>query len=118
MKIVKNDFFLKDLSENIAIHQTLVKLNPIIKRSINLIYLSIKKGGKIMFCGNGGSAADSQHLAAELLIDSIASLNEGEAWELVAENLRSAHHHLGDILRPMSSDDLLGEIFSEFCIGK
>jgi len=29
---------------------------------------SIKNGGKIMFCGNGGSAADSQHLAAELVV--------------------------------------------------
>ena len=27
----------------------------------------IKSGGKVMFCGNGGSAADSQHLAAELI---------------------------------------------------
>jgi D-sedoheptulose 7-phosphate isomerase len=29
---------------------------------------AIKTGGKIMFCGNGGSAADSQHLAAELVV--------------------------------------------------
>jgi len=29
---------------------------------------SIKNGGKIMLCGNGGSAADAQHLAAEMLI--------------------------------------------------
>ena len=29
---------------------------------------SIKNGGKIMLCGNGGSAADSQHLAAELVV--------------------------------------------------
>lgn len=28
---------------------------------------SLRKGGKIMFCGNGGSAADSQHLAAEFV---------------------------------------------------
>jgi len=28
---------------------------------------AIRAGGKVMFCGNGGSAADSQHLAAELL---------------------------------------------------
>nr|CRH06847.1 Phosphoheptose isomerase [Candidatus Magnetococcus massalia] len=28
----------------------------------------IEKGGKILFCGNGGSAADAQHLAAELLV--------------------------------------------------
>lgn len=29
--------------------------------------LALKKGGKVMFCGNGGSAADSQHLAAEFV---------------------------------------------------
>jgi D-sedoheptulose 7-phosphate isomerase len=29
---------------------------------------SIQNGGKILFCGNGGSAADSQHLAAELVV--------------------------------------------------
>jgi D-sedoheptulose 7-phosphate isomerase len=29
---------------------------------------SLRAGGKIMFCGNGGSAADSQHLATELLV--------------------------------------------------
>src|SRR5574341_402184 len=28
---------------------------------------SIRAGGKILFCGNGGSAADAQHLAAELV---------------------------------------------------
>ena len=28
---------------------------------------SLNKGGKILFCGNGGSAADAQHLAAELI---------------------------------------------------
>jgi D-sedoheptulose 7-phosphate isomerase len=29
---------------------------------------SLKNGGKLLFCGNGGSAADSQHLAAELVV--------------------------------------------------
>src|SRR5262245_34679892 len=29
---------------------------------------SLRGGGKILFCGNGGSAADAQHLAAELLV--------------------------------------------------
>ena len=53
-----------------------------------------------------------------LIEESVVSLREGQALELVAENLRSAHFALGEITRPMSSDDLLGEIFSEFCIGK
>jgi D-sedoheptulose 7-phosphate isomerase len=33
----------------------------------NKIVESLRAGGKVMFCGNGGSAADSQHLAAELV---------------------------------------------------
>ena len=32
------------------------------------IVQTIQNGGKLMFCGNGGSAADAQHLAAELLV--------------------------------------------------
>lgn len=36
---------------------------------------SIKTGGKLMLCGNGGSAADAQHLAAELLIRLRSSVN-------------------------------------------
>tara|TARA_A100001015_G_C15034098_1_gene734958 strand:+ start:454 stop:1026 length:573 start_codon:yes stop_codon:yes gene_type:complete len=38
-----------------------------IDSAIELIYESLKKGNKIIFCGNGGSASDSQHLAAELM---------------------------------------------------
>jgi tRNA modification GTPase len=40
------------------------------------------------------------------------------ALELVAEELRLAHDALGDITGAFTSDDLLGEIFSRFCIGK
>lgn len=40
------------------------------------------------------------------------------ALDLLAEDLRQAQHHLGQITGAFSSDDLLGEIFSGFCIGK
>ena len=79
--------------------------------------LGVDEGGETAFLSRKRHE-ESLGLAADLLLESIVSLSEGEALELVAENLRSAHHHLGDILRPMSSEDLLGEIFSEFCIGK
>ncbi len=38
-----------------------------ISNSANIVINAINNGNKIMFCGNGGSAADSQHLAAELI---------------------------------------------------
>ncbi len=53
------------------------------------------------------------HLQAALL-----ELEHDQALELVAENLRLAHRFLGEITGEVSSDDLLGKIFSEFCIGK
>jgi tRNA modification GTPase len=40
------------------------------------------------------------------------------AGELVAQELRDAHQALGEITGEVSSDDLLGRIFSSFCIGK
>ena len=42
----------------------------------------------------------------------------GTALELLAEELRRAHDALGEITGAFSADDLLGEIFSRFCIGK
>src|SRR2546426_5086888 len=33
-----------------------------------VIHRSLEDGGKLLLCGNGGSAADAQHLAAELLV--------------------------------------------------
>lgn len=43
---------------------------------------------------------------------------QGHSAELVAEDLRLAQEHLGEITGAVGSDDLLGEIFSQFCIGK
>ena len=40
------------------------------------------------------------------------------AGELMAEELKQAHDALGEITGKMTPDDLLGEIFSSFCIGK
>lgn len=47
--------------------QKIKKLTPVIEKVAKVCVDSINAGGKIMFCGNGGSAADSQHLAAELV---------------------------------------------------
>ena len=49
---------------------------------------------------------------------SLKSLENKEGLELVSESLKEGQFFLGEITRPVSSDDLLGEIFSHFCIGK
>ncbi len=46
------------------------------------------------------------------------TLEKEKAGELMAEDLKLAHEALGEITGKVSSDDLLGRIFSEFCIGK
>lgn len=66
MNLINN--FKSQLSENINTHLKLLGLYKEINQSIKVIYKSLKKGGKILFCGNGGSAADAQHLAAEFLV--------------------------------------------------
>ena len=58
------DSIFKEASE---LHEKLSILTPVIAKTAQVMIDCIKKGGKIMFAGNGGSAADSQHLAAELI---------------------------------------------------
>ena len=60
------------LSNNINdLTQVLVNLKKYsakLDKVAKIFYQKIKKGGKIFLCGNGGSAADAQHLAAEFLV--------------------------------------------------
>jgi len=43
------------------------KIRSNIEKAAQVIIDSFKKGGKLIICGNGGSAADAQHIAAELV---------------------------------------------------
>jgi D-sedoheptulose 7-phosphate isomerase len=45
-----------------------IELADTVVRVVDACETSLRGGGKLMFCGNGGSAADSQHFATELLI--------------------------------------------------
>ena len=61
---------------------------------------------------------DALRKAAEHLDHGHAQLTLAGAGELLAEDLRQAQQALGEITGAFSSDDLLGRIFSSFCIGK
>jgi len=68
-------------------------------------------------------SARSRHLlaldaAAQGLMAAQASIEEGVGAELVAEHLRHAQADLGSVCGEITTDALLGEIFSNFCIGK
>jgi tRNA modification GTPase len=73
--------------------------------------------------GEGRFMARRRHLealarAAEHLMQAEAQMQAQQAGELVAEELRLAQQALGEITGEFTADDLLGEIFSSFCIGK
>lgn len=61
---------------------------------------------------------NSLNEAGRRYLRAVTLLREGQPAELVAEELRLAQEFLGEITGAVSSDDLLGEIFSQFCIGK
>lgn len=62
--ITKIQNYLNIISNNFKLLESQVNN---IESASNIIINSLKKNNKVIFCGNGGSAADSQHLAAELL---------------------------------------------------
>ena len=71
----------------------------------------------------GALSARRRHLdaldrARACVVQAAQILTETRAFELFAEELRRAQMALGEITGEVSSDDLLGEIFSSFCIGK
>lgn len=99
------------------------------------IYLSIKTGAGMELLrehlkqsvGYNDGAVDvfiarRRHIEAlteaEQYISSAIGQLQHQSGELVAEDLRQAQNHLAEITGEFTSDDLLGRIFSSFCIGK
>jgi tRNA modification GTPase len=101
------------------------------------VYLSAKSGDGIdllrqALCevaGVSGVTGDATFIARARHLDALGrargelcdagvALESGAGLELAAEGLRRAHKALQFITGEFSSDDLLGEIFGQFCIGK
>lgn len=57
-----------EIEHHLKVISLLEKQDETIHHIIKIITSKLRNGGKLMFCGNGGSAADAQHLVAELLI--------------------------------------------------
>jgi|TARA_B110000261_G_C12876982_1_gene274828 D-sedoheptulose 7-phosphate isomerase len=63
----KNNYNIS-IKEHLKTINSLEKFYPQINRTIKKLHKCLKSGNKILICGNGGSAADAQHLSAEFLI--------------------------------------------------
>ena len=64
----KQQSLILAIEESIFLKKKIILLEKDINLAINLIYKTLKNKKKIYICGNGGSAADAQHLSAEFLV--------------------------------------------------
>jgi tRNA modification GTPase len=103
---------------------------------MSVVYLSAKTGAGVDLLkqhlkssmgykegGEGNFSARRRHLqslelAKNFLLSGQQQLLNAGAGELLAEDLRLCQNSLGEITGSVSSDELLGNIFSSFCIGK
>jgi D-sedoheptulose 7-phosphate isomerase len=60
-----SSLFLENLHQHLTLFSCLESLDKPVARAASLITESLRNGGKLLLCGNGGSAADCQHIAAE-----------------------------------------------------
>ena len=60
------DAGLRDLAE--TAQRVADQLGPSLDRALGMVQAAVKRGGTLFFCGNGGSAADAQHLATEYVV--------------------------------------------------
>jgi tRNA modification GTPase len=109
--------------------------SPRVERTENssAVWISAKLGtglegleAEILRCVGFDVSAEGVFVARERHLDALrrasthlaAGKQSLDHLEVLAEELRLAHDALGDIVGRVTSDDLLGEIFSRFCIGK
>lgn len=60
--------FKKALAESKTALESVIKQAGLVEDVVKAIQTSVEAGGKVLWLGNGGSAADAQHMAAELMV--------------------------------------------------
>ncbi len=114
----------KIIGESIATKQRILENKELVQRIYefkSMIIAAYRKGAKVLFCGNGGSAADAQHIAAELsgrfYLDRkplyaealhcnssfVTSVSNDYGFENVFSRAVEAFAHKGDILVGIST---------------
>jgi D-sedoheptulose 7-phosphate isomerase len=108
-------------NDHLEVAKTLPSLASAVSSAVDLIYSSMSTGGQLLVAGNGGSAADAQHIAAELtgrfLIErrpfralalhantsSLTAVGNDYGYEHVFARELTAHARPGDVLLAIST---------------
>lgn len=106
-----------------AAGENIINLSAKTGRGVEALRAQIKALAGYEDRGEGALTARHRHLEAlhsarTHFVAGRTALAETRAGELLAEELRLSHRALGEITGAVTSDELLGKIFSEFCIGK
>jgi len=125
--LVKNKIDLNEQQAGINFDKKLgvysVSVSVLKKNGIENLIAHLKGMAGFSLIEEGGFIARRRHIdalnrARSSLINAQNQLLQYRAGELLADELNQAQQSLNEITGEFSSDDLLGEIFSSFCIGK
>lgn len=123
--VIRNKVDLTGEKESLTMQDpfTLIRLSAQTRIGVDLLRDHLKKSMGYQSSTEGGFLARRRHLVA--LENAALHLEQGHiqltqfyAGELLAEELRLVQNALSEITGQFTSDDLLGHIFSSFCIGK
>jgi len=123
--MIRNKIDLTQETPNIQSYQShvIVSLSAKKNEGMDLLKKIIKENVGLKITMEGTFSARRRHLdalacAKQFLLEGLTQLQENRAGELLAEDLRQAQYALNEITGVFTTDDLLGKIFSSFCIGK
>ena len=102
LKTFEDSIFVKQQIIGNSSYEVLIEAGDIIADSIS-------SGGKLLLCGNGGSAADAQHLAAEFLVRLTSDVNRES---IPALSLVQDTSTLTACINDYGSDDIFKRVFS------
>jgi D-sedoheptulose 7-phosphate isomerase len=114
--------------EHLEVARALPPLASAVSTAVDIIYSSLAAGGQLLIAGNGGSAADAQHIAAELTgrflrdrrpfralalhanISALTAVGNDYGYDQVFARELSAHARLGDVFLAISTSGSSGNI--------
>ena len=105
------DKVIKTFEDSISVKNQIIEDNSykVLLEAGDIIADSISGGGKLLLCGNGGSAADAQHLAAEFLVRLTSDVNRES---IPALSLAQDTSTLTACINDYGSDDIFKRVFS------